>query len=206
MAKEQGAADDTRERLLNAAIEQFAERGFYGASIAQIAGELDLTKQALLYYFRRKEDLYSEVLRRIADRMLSAMRSAARPEDGPEQQFEDMMLAIYNEANEYPLGTKILMRELLDNQRSEAPEETWYFRPFLNELVAQLNKVDALAPLPHAFKLASVYQMMSSIEYFAASKQVIERMYGADELKLVCENYPRILGSQIRSLLNQGRS
>ncbi|MEM9085956.1 MAG: TetR/AcrR family transcriptional regulator [Pseudomonadota bacterium] len=205
MAQEEGPGDDTREGLISAAIEQFAERGFYGASIAQIAGELDLTKQALLYYFRRKEDLYSEVLRRIADRMLDAMRSAAKPEDTPQQQFEDMMLAIYTEANEYPLGTKILMRELLDNQRSQAPEETWYFRPFLNELVAQLDKVDTLAALPHAFKLSSVYQMISSIEYFAASKQVIERMYGADELEQVCEVYPKILGSQIRSLLNQGR-
>ncbi|MEO0690312.1 MAG: TetR/AcrR family transcriptional regulator [Pseudomonadota bacterium] len=205
MAQEEGPGDDTREGLISAAIEQFAERGFYGASIAQIAGELDLTKQALLYYFRRKEDLYSEVLRRIADRMLSAMRSAAKPEDTPQQQFEDMMLAIYTEANEYPLGTKILMRELLDNQRSQAPEETWYFRPFLNELVAQLDKVDTLAALPHAFKLSSVYHMISSIEYFAASKQVIERMYGADELAQVCEVYPKILGSQIRSLLNHGR-
>ena len=206
MAKEQEEADDTRERLLNAAIEQFAERGFYGASFAHIAGELDLTKQALLYYFRRKEDLYSEVLRRIADRMLNAMRSAAKSDDTPQKQFEDMMLALYEEAKDYRPGTSILMRELLDNQRSLAPEETWYFRPFLNELVAQLDRVEALAAQPFSHKLARVYQLMSSIEYFAASTQVIERMYGADELAQVLEVYPTILTQQIRQVFEQGQA
>ncbi|MEM6826482.1 MAG: TetR/AcrR family transcriptional regulator [Pseudomonadota bacterium] len=206
MAKEQEEADDTRERLLNAAIEQFAERGFYGASIAQIAGELDLTKQALLYYFRRKEDLYSEVLRRIADRMLNAMRSAAKRDDTPQKQFEDMMLALYEEAKDYRPGTSILMRELLDNQRSLAPEETWYFRPFLNELVAQLDRVEALEAQPFSHKLARVYQLMSSIEYFAASTQVIERMYSADELAQVLEVYPTILTQQIRQVFEQGKA
>ena len=206
MAKEQEEADDTRERLLNAAIEQFAERGFYGASSAQIAGELDLTKQALLYYFRRKEDLYSEVLRRIADRMLNAMRSAAKSDDTPQKQFEDMMLALYEEAKDYRPGTSILMRELLDNQRSLAPEETWYFRPFLNELVAQLDRVEALEAQPFSHKLARVYQLMSSIEYFAASTQVIERMYSADELAQVLEVYPTILTQQIRQVFEQGKA
>ena len=70
MDKPLNTRDDTREKLLQAAVEQFAERGFYGASIAQIAGELDLTKQALLYYFKRKEDLYAEVLKRISDRLI----------------------------------------------------------------------------------------------------------------------------------------
>ena len=56
------ANDDTREKLLNAAHSRFAERGFHGASIALIAGEVGLTKQALLYHFKRKDDLYREVI------------------------------------------------------------------------------------------------------------------------------------------------
>ena len=38
----------TRDQFLQAAIKQFADRGFYGTSIASIAADLGLTKQALL--------------------------------------------------------------------------------------------------------------------------------------------------------------
>ena len=54
-------AQDTRERLLDQAEPLFAERGFYGVSIAAIASELGLTKQALLHHFGSKEKLYGEV-------------------------------------------------------------------------------------------------------------------------------------------------
>lgn len=99
------ARDDTRENLLNAALGQFAQRGFYGASIAQIAGELNLTKQALLYYFKRKEDLYNEVLKRISQRLLAAMRSSIESTEDPAEQFEDMILGIHAEAQRSPLDS-----------------------------------------------------------------------------------------------------
>lgn len=53
--KSTNSNDDTREKLLAAAHSQFADRGFYGASIAQIAGEVGLTKQALLYHLSARK-------------------------------------------------------------------------------------------------------------------------------------------------------
>ena len=57
----------TRDQLLATARTLFAERGFYGVSIASIANEHGLTKQALLHHFSSKEKLYGEVLKEIAD-------------------------------------------------------------------------------------------------------------------------------------------
>jgi AcrR family transcriptional regulator len=59
-----GAVRDTRDAFLDAAKRHFAQRGFYGASIAAIAEELGLTKQALIHHFGTKERLYGEVLAR----------------------------------------------------------------------------------------------------------------------------------------------
>ena len=194
--------DDTRERLLAAALNQFADRGFYGASIAQIAGELGLTKQALLYYFKRKEDLYAEVLRRISDRLLEAMHSGVGQDDNPGMQFEGMMLGIYNEAQARPLDTRVLLRELLDNQRRNAPEDQWYLKTFLDAVVAQLNKVEGMDELPFERKFASVYQMLSAIEYFTVSGQTLTRMYGKDTFARITEAYPEALREQVRRLID----
>lgn len=193
--------DDTREKLLAAAHSQFADRGVYGASIAQIAGEVGLTKQALLYHFKRKEDLYGTVLKRIAGRLLAGMRSGMKPAASPEQQFEAVILAIYRTALENPLDTKVLMRELLDDQRQDTPESEWFLKTFLNEVTGVLDTVEALNSLTFSQKFARVYLLMSAIQYSVASSSVITRFYGADEWDRLTQEYPVQLRAQVRRML-----
>ena len=193
--------DDTREKLLAAAHRQFAERGFYGASIAQIAGEVGLTKQALLYHFKRKEDLYSEVLKRISVRLLSAAEDASTKDATPEQRFEAMILAIFERAMDYGSDAKVLLRELLDNQRSVTEPEEWFFRNFLNYLVDALDKAQGQVERPFAEKISSIYMLMSSIQYFTASRALLQRFYGEEEYARICEAYAGDMRILIRQVL-----
>lgn len=52
----------TRARLLDAAYSEFAERGFAGARVADIATAADANKQAIYLYFGSKEALFDAVL------------------------------------------------------------------------------------------------------------------------------------------------
>lgn len=193
--------DDTREKLLGAARKQFAERGFYGASIALIAGEVGLTKQALLYHFKRKEDLYAEVLKGMAQRLLVTVREIADPDIPPAQRFENMILAMYHMALENPMDNKILMRELLDNQRADAPQEQWFFKSWLDEMVAMLETIEGQAELPFADKIARIYLLVSAIQFYKASRTVLTRYYGAETYKEIGEYYPKELVALVRRLL-----
>ncbi|WP_341715879.1 TetR family transcriptional regulator [Micromonospora sp. FIMYZ51] len=49
--------DDTRSRILRAALDLFAEQGYQRTSLRQIAERLRLTKAAILYHFPSKGDL-----------------------------------------------------------------------------------------------------------------------------------------------------
>ncbi len=196
--------DDTRERLLAAAHSQFAERGVYGASIAQIAGEVGLTKQALLYHFKRKEDLYGTVMKRIAGRLLAGMRTGLNASLSPEQQFENVILAIYRTALENPLDTRVLMRELLDDQRQDTPESEWFLKAFLDEITGLLDAVEALKDLTFSQKLGRVYLLMSAIQYFVASSSALTRFYGEEEWTRLAQEYPDQLRAQVRRLLEPG--
>lgn len=57
MRKPPATRPDTRARILDAALDVFSEHGFDGSSLQQIADRLDLTKAALYYYFRSKDEL-----------------------------------------------------------------------------------------------------------------------------------------------------
>jgi AcrR family transcriptional regulator len=56
---------DTKERVLSAALEVFAERGYHAATVEEIAERAGMTKGAVYYWFRDKEDLASDLQREV---------------------------------------------------------------------------------------------------------------------------------------------
>src|SRR3979409_1085139 len=55
---EQQRSIETRASILNAAIAEFAERGFEGASIRAIADRLGLQRPLITYHYRSKDILW----------------------------------------------------------------------------------------------------------------------------------------------------
>jgi AcrR family transcriptional regulator len=75
--------EQTQQRILEAALEEFAAKGFAGARVDVIAQRARINKRMLYHYFGDKEGLFREVLRRkIAER--SAWLATA-PEDPTER-------------------------------------------------------------------------------------------------------------------------
>jgi AcrR family transcriptional regulator len=56
-----GLASSVQTRILDAAVELFAEKGFDGASVQEIVDRAAVTKGALYHYFVCKEDLLYEI-------------------------------------------------------------------------------------------------------------------------------------------------
>ncbi|MDQ4212771.1 TetR/AcrR family transcriptional regulator [Microbacterium capsulatum] len=62
MATQQRDAERTRSELLAVATEVFAEQGYSGARVDEIAERTRTTKRMIYYYFESKEGLYLAVL------------------------------------------------------------------------------------------------------------------------------------------------
>jgi TetR/AcrR family transcriptional regulator len=60
-------ADQTRTRILDAAIQAFSEYGLAGARTEQIAEEAGVNKALLYYYFKGKDALYTAALERVVE-------------------------------------------------------------------------------------------------------------------------------------------
>ncbi|MFC5821549.1 TetR/AcrR family transcriptional regulator [Nonomuraea harbinensis] len=66
-------ADDTRSRILAAARELFAERGYANTSLADIAAAVGLTKTAIAYHFHPKDRLAAELIAPAAEDMIALL-------------------------------------------------------------------------------------------------------------------------------------
>jgi AcrR family transcriptional regulator len=59
--------DETRQRIIEAAVELFGEHGFEGASTRDIAARAGVNAPALQYYFENKEGVYRACVEALAD-------------------------------------------------------------------------------------------------------------------------------------------
>jgi AcrR family transcriptional regulator len=72
----------SRERILSAALKEFAAKGFAGARVDVIARRANINKRMLYHYFGDKEELFKAVLRRkIGERQAWAESLSGDPEE-----------------------------------------------------------------------------------------------------------------------------
>jgi TetR/AcrR family transcriptional regulator len=61
----------TQDRILDAARKVFAQRGFFGTRMQEIANEAGINKALLHYYYRSKDNLFESVFRDAAKKIFS---------------------------------------------------------------------------------------------------------------------------------------
>lgn len=57
-----GRRTDTRQRIQQVALELFSERGYDKTSLRELADRLEITRPALYYHFKAKEDILTSVI------------------------------------------------------------------------------------------------------------------------------------------------
>jgi AcrR family transcriptional regulator len=82
-------AAETRERLLRAAADVFAERGYDGTRVADIAAAAGVSNGALYAHFPSKADLLVDALRTHGRRLLAELFAA-----DPNRSITELLLAI----------------------------------------------------------------------------------------------------------------
>ena len=91
----------TRQSILDAAVTEFWEHGYRGASVRDICARAGASSNAITYHFGSKEKLYQEILDRFAAMQLEQAQAALSGELRSQEEFEirlEMFLAQLLEA------------------------------------------------------------------------------------------------------------
>jgi TetR/AcrR family transcriptional regulator len=122
-------------RILHAAAQIFAEKGFEGTTTADIAALADLPKANVHYYFGTKEKIYLAVLDNILELWLGEADAWITPSRPPRVALEGYIRAKLALSQSRPEASRIYATELLRG----APHIKAYLHFSLRQRVANLS-------------------------------------------------------------------
>jgi AcrR family transcriptional regulator len=97
-----------RRQLLDVALGEFAERGFSGVSMDQVAEAAGVTKPVVYQHFASKRALYLELVDDVADRLEAAVVKATADASSPRQQVEAGFRAYFRFVTEHRDAFRLL--------------------------------------------------------------------------------------------------
>lgn len=193
---------NTRQRLLDIAEQLFADRGFYGVSIAAIASEAGLTKQGLLHHFNSKEKIYAAILQRISDDFQEQQNEAEQASEEPIESIKQFFATLAERTETNTRRTRLLMRELLDNNARATNAENWYLKGFLERLIGMVKAIEGLQTLSREEALIFAYQLLGAVNYFMVSPVTLHKIFGKNTLNEVNKNFSTSLVTLIEARVN----
>jgi AcrR family transcriptional regulator len=143
-------AKDTRERLLEAAENLFADRGCAAVSVRDIAAEAEVNVAAVNYHFQGKDNLYHEVLRRVMLRKQERYLAAVQKQlDRGPMTLADIVRIFFQTHFEDTLKhrsgsnfLKLLVREIHHGTSESAPHLQQILQPMWDQIASALQAAE----------------------------------------------------------------
>jgi len=98
--------------ILTAALEVFSAFGYRGSTVDQIAERAGMSKPNLLYYFRRKDDIYRAVLEKTLAEWLTPLRGLD-PDGEPLGEIARYIRAKMAMSRDNPKASRLFANEML---------------------------------------------------------------------------------------------
>jgi AcrR family transcriptional regulator len=113
MARTQAADyEDRREAIVEKAAQLFAENGFLGASVLDLAKACQTSKSLLYHYYPSKEDVLYAVMASHIDRLVEDVEKAMAVKGGAKQRLKTLLRLFMNHYVGAASRQKVLLNDL----------------------------------------------------------------------------------------------
>jgi AcrR family transcriptional regulator len=128
-------ASQRREQLLTVSRGLFAEKGFEGTSVEEIAARAAVSKPVVYEHFGGKEGVYAVIVDREVQSLTTALTGALAAGGHPKVMVERTALALLDYIEAYEDGFRILVRD------SPVAQATGTFSSLIGDVATQVEHI-----------------------------------------------------------------
>ena len=109
--------EKTKADILAVAFQEFAENGYSGARVDEIADRTRTSKRMIYYYFESKDGLYKAVLAEYYQRLRGAERTLQLEDRAPLEALRDLVGFTFDYHSAHPEGVRLILVENIHRGR-----------------------------------------------------------------------------------------
>src|SRR5208282_2748215 len=109
-------SQDSRDEILKAAMQLFANRGFHETSMSEVAHEARVSKALIFWHFKTKEELFVAVLNRLLEPYFIDFAEEAAVMD-ERAQIEKLVESYLSFVREHASSVRFFLAQMLHDQR-----------------------------------------------------------------------------------------
>jgi TetR/AcrR family transcriptional regulator len=175
-------ADETRARILDAAINAFSENGLAGARTEQIAEAAGVNKALLYYYFTSKDALYAATLESMAERVMASSIAALSGKSSAGERFLQFVLNHFDRIHSQRAFQSLMQQELMRLRQGEEsalrPIVEKVFRPMTGRVQELLAEGMRTRELIHVDPWQIMYAALGANVFYFLSAPVMGLLKG----------------------------
>lgn len=170
--------NDTEKALLQAATEVFGRDGFQAASLSEISVKVGVTRTTLLYYFKSKENIYSEIIKEAFTKLATELLGSIEIGGTASSQITRVVKRFLDYVEKYPSIAKLMLRELIDESKPGSLFIIDQGLPVLELVENFFMEVGQLAPSQRPLLREVLLQIMTSVMVKSAVGPSRDRIWG----------------------------
>jgi AcrR family transcriptional regulator len=178
-------AERTRAEILDVATSEFADRGYAGARVDEIAAKTSTTKRMIYYYFGGKEQLYVAVLERSYSRIRSLEQQLDVEHLDPVQAMRELAGLTFDHHEAHPEFIRLVSIENIHRAEHIARSEalSGLANPVLDVLDRILERGRDAGLFRDDLEALDVHQVISGFCVFrTANRHTWRALFGRDML------------------------
>lgn len=129
-------ADDTRDRIIDAAQAIFARDGYAGAKMQDIADRVGIQRPSLFYHFKNKEALFVAAHEQVFARIEPVFRESLASNGDPFAQLDRVSRAVLAVMTDEPDFARLVARTSVDRHPAAVAIVRTYLQPLVDLSVA----------------------------------------------------------------------
>jgi len=172
--------EQSQEKIIMAAQEEFILQGYKGSTVQSIADRAGLPKANILYYFKNKENIYHAVLEKTLN-MWDEGIGDIDPDNGPKVAIEKFIAAKVKMSFRHPSASKIYAMEIIQGAQHLKDFARTYLRQWVRAKAKLFQQWIDNGEMKNVDPVSLIFLIWSSTQHYADFEtQILTIMNRAD--------------------------